>query len=588
MYEITYKKIDLIAFLCWLKNHEWISNGQSKQIIQQIKQQKIIGYPINQIAACQIASKKINQKILTAEILSEQLANIHELPYIRLDPLRINVNQVTQVMSKAFSLRHHILAYHIASEHVCIAVTDPSLNSWVSSLENILQKPILQAIANPEMILKLQRDFYALSSSIKGAKNEQFQNKSASNLEHLLEIGKIGELDANDQHVIQIVDWLLQYAFTERASDIHIEPRRETGNIRLRIDGILHSVYKMPANISAAVIARFKILGRMDVAERRKPLDGRIKTKTPEGLEIELRLSTLPTAFGEKLVARIFDPQVLLKDFKDLGLTQSNKKQWLNLVQQPTGIVLLTGPTGSGKTTTLYATLKRLATSKVNVCTIEDPIEMVEPLFNQMQVQPDIDLNFSSGVRALLRQDPDIIMIGEIRDQETAEMAIQAALTGHLVISTLHTNDASSAIIRLQNLGVPAYLINSSLLGVMAQRLIRLLCPHCKHAVAPNPMSWQELTIGFTLSLPKLMFVPKGCNECRQSGYLGRQGIYELLVMAPSIKKIAKQGSSMESIRQQALLNGMTLLRMSGAQKVAEGKTTIAEIMRVAAPSLEE
>jgi general secretion pathway protein E len=356
----------------------------------------------------------------------------------------------------------------------------------------------------------------------------------------------------------------------------------------LRIDGVLHKVYKLPANISAAVVARFKILGRMDVAERRKPLDGRIKTKTPDGLEIELRLSTMPTAFGEKLVARIFDPTVLLRDFNQQGLYAVTEKGWLELARQPTGIVLLTGPTGSGKTTTLYTTLKLLATPQVNVCTIEDPIEMVEPAFNQMQVHHDIGVDFARGVRSLLRQDPDIIMIGEIRDKETADIAIQASLTGHLVISTLHTNDASSAITRLQDIGVPAYLLNATLLGVMAQRLIRTLCPHCKHAIEPKLDAWNELTVGFDIKPPKLMFEPRGCDECRQSGYLGRQGIYELLQVEPSIKKATAEGGEVAPIREQALKNGMILLRISGAQKVAEGKTTIEEVMRVASPSMEE
>ncbi|MGB0496106.1 MAG: GspE/PulE family protein [Kangiellaceae bacterium] len=588
MQDMSYKKIDLISLLKWLEQDKTITSAQSVETTKKIKLEKIGGHPINQIAQCKIKSVKLREKILNAELITEQVAKMHGLPYVRLDPLKINVDSVTNVMSKAFSVRHQILAYEVSTDIVYIAVIDPSKLSWVAGLEQILRKNIQIVIANPETIKRLQRDFYTLSSSIRGASGENLQDSKVVNLEQLLEVGNVGELDANDQHVVQIVDWLLQYAFSERASDIHIEPRRDTGNIRLRIDGILHDVYKMPANISAAVTARFKILGRMDVAERRKPLDGRIKTKTPDGLEIELRLSTLPTAFGEKLVARIFDPTVLLRDFKQLGLNQKTEKGWLDMVNQPTGIVLLTGPTGSGKTTTLYTTLKLLATPKVNVCTIEDPIEMVEPAFNQMQVHHDIEVDFASGVRSLLRQDPDIIMIGEIRDKETAAMAVQASLTGHMVISTLHTNDAASAITRLQNIGVPAYLVNATLLGVMAQRLVRVLCSHCKHAVAPNEEAWKELTVGFDIPVPKLMFEPKGCDECRQSGYLGRQGIYELLPMNSQIKAISSQDCEVAPIRKQAIASGMTLLRISGAQKVAEGKTTVAEVMRVASPSMEE
>lgn len=588
MTAVTNRKTDAVRFLRELESAELITAEQAIEAAKEIKRRMLVGHPINQVAQLEIKSKKLRGKTLTAEILTEQFAIQQKLPYVRLDPLKIDVDAVTAVMSKAFALRHHILACEVHADYVAVAVLEPEVNSWVAGLEQILRKRIQLVIANPETVTRLQRELYTLSSSIKGASGENLQDVKVTNLEQLLEVGNVGELDANDQHVVQIVDWLLQYAFAQRASDIHIEPRRETGNIRLRIDGVLHSVYKLPANISAAVTARFKILGRMDVAERRKPLDGRIKTKTPDGLEIELRLSTMPTAFGEKLVARIFDPTVLLRDFNALGLNKNTEQSWLEMANQPTGIVLLTGPTGSGKTTTLYTTLKLLATPQVNVCTIEDPIEMVEPAFNQMQVHHEIDVDFASGVRSLLRQDPDIIMIGEIRDKETADIAIQASLTGHLVISTLHTNDASSAITRLQDIGVPSYLINATLLGVMAQRLVRTLCPHCKHAVEPNQEAWQQLTVGFDLPLPKLMFEPKGCDECRQSGYLGRQGIYELLKMEPSIKNVTNQGCEVAPIREQALKNGMTLLRISGAQKVAEGKTTVEEIMRVASPTMEE
>ncbi len=588
MTAVTNRKTDAVRFLRELENAELITAEDAIEAAKEIKRRTLVGHPINQVAQLEIKSKKLRGKTLTAEILTEQFAIQQNLPYVRLDPLKIDVDAVTAVMSKAFALRHHILACEVHPDYVAVAVLEPEVNSWVAGLEQILRKRIQPVIANPETVMRLQRELYTLSSSIKGASGENLQDVKVTNLEQLLEVGNVGELDANDQHVVQIVDWLLQYAFAQRASDIHIEPRRETGNIRLRIDGVLHSVYKLPANISAAVTARFKILGRMDVAERRKPLDGRIKTKTPDGLEIELRLSTMPTAFGEKLVARIFDPTVLLRDFNALGLNKQTEKGWLEMANQPTGIVLLTGPTGSGKTTTLYTTLKLLATPQVNVCTIEDPIEMVEPAFNQMQVHHEIDVDFASGVRSLLRQDPDIIMIGEIRDKETADIAIQASLTGHLVISTLHTNDASSAITRLQDIGVPSYLINATLLGVMAQRLVRTLCPHCKHAIEPNQDAWQQLTVGFDLPVPKLMFEPKGCDECRQSGYLGRQGIYELLKMEPNIKNVTKQGCEVAPIREQALKNGMTLLRISGAQKVAEGKTTVEEIMRVASPTMEE
>ena len=387
--------------------------------------------------------------------------------------------------------------------------------------------------------------------------------------------------DANDKHIVNIVDWILQYAFEQRASDIHIEPRRDIGNVRFRIDGVLYNVSEFPAQVAMAITSRLKILGRLNVAEKRKPQDGRLKTKSPEGNEIELRLSTLPTAFGEKLVMRIFDPDVLLRSFEQLGLANEDYKRWQGMIDRPNGIVLVTGPTGSGKTTTLYSSLKQLATSEVNVCTIEDPIEMMEDSFNQMQVQHNIDLDFASGVRALMRQDPDIIMIGEIRDLETAEMAIQAALTGHLVLSTLHTNDAPSAITRLLELGVPSYLLKATILGVMAQRLVRTLCSHCKEPDTVTEQDWKSLTKPWKVAMPETIYKPKGCLECRNTGYLGRQGIYEIMLLSEPVQDNINDQINLDNIRRQSMKEGMRTLRLSGAQKVAAGETTIAEVLRV-------
>ncbi|MFV2090989.1 MAG: GspE/PulE family protein, partial [Pseudomonadales bacterium] len=328
-----------------------------------------------------------------------------------------------------------------------------------------------------------------------------------------------------------------------------------------------------------------KILGRMDVAEKRRPQDGRVKTKSPDGDEVELRLSTLPTVFGEKMVMRIFDPDVLLRSFRELGLGGEDYNNWHGMISQPNGIVLVTGPTGSGKTTTLYSTLKQLATDEVNVCTIEDPIEMVEPAFNQMQVQANIGVTFAAGIRSLLRQDPDIIMIGEIRDLETAEMAIQAALTGHLVISTLHTNDAPTAVTRLLDLGVPSYMIKATVLGIMAQRLVRTLCPHCKVEEAVDAEAWSHMTRPFRAKPPARLFAPEGCLECRDTGYLGRMGIYELLPLTEKVGALIKPDADIEVIRRQGIKEGMRTLRLSGAQKVGAGLTTISEVLRVSPAS---
>ena len=395
------------------------------------------------------------------------------------------------------------------------------------------------------------------------------------------------QFDANDQHIVTIVDWLWQYAFEQRASDIHVEPRRDLGIVRFRIDGVLHQVYQIPKAVLNAMTSRIKVLGRMDVVEKRRPQDGRIKTRTADGQEVELRLATVPTAFGEKLVMRIFDPEVLVRDFSELGFATEELAMWNGMASQPNGIILVTGPTGSGKTVTLYSTLKQLATPEVNVCTLEDPIEMVETSFNQIQIQPEIGIGFAEGIRALMRQDPDIIMVGEIRDIETADMAIQAALTGHLVLSTLHTNDAPSAMTRLIELGVPPYLLSATVIGVMAQRLIRTLCPACKQPGglrAEDEAAWNALVAPWKSSKPAQLYHPVGCLDCRMTGFKGRVGIYEIMPMSTELRKQVVHGPELARLREQAMREGMKPLRINGARKVAAGLTTIAEVIKVAPP----
>jgi general secretion pathway protein E len=495
------------------------------------------------------------------EMLTEWLAHHCGQPYLRIDPLKIDVAAVVPLMSYAFAQRHKILAVAVDAHSVTVASAQPYVSSWEAGLAQVLKRSIRRVVANPQDIQRCTVEFYRLAKSVNGAIDQK--TSSAPNIEQLLNLGASDqEPDANDAHIVNIVDWLLQYAFGQRASDIHIEPGRDQGRVRFRIDGLLHDVYQFPSQVTMAVVSRLKSLGRMNVAEKRKPQDGRVKTKSPAGGEVELRLSTLPTAFGEKLVMRIFDPQVLHKDFQQLGLSDDDLQRWQSMTGQANGIILVTGPTGSGKTSTLYTTLKQLATREVNLCTVEDPIEMVEPAFNQMQVQPNIDLTFASGIRALMRQDPDIIMIGEIRDLETAEMAIQAALTGHLVLSTLHTNDAPGAISRLLELGIPHYLINATLLGVMAQRLVRLLCPHCKQ-------------------LAGQVYQAVGCGECRESGYRGRAGIYEIMLMNDRLKALITPGTNLQALRRAALDQGMCSLRSAGTRKVMAGLTTMDEVLRV-------
>jgi general secretion pathway protein E len=433
-------------------------------------------HPLAYIAGQQIGNAARPGRMLDLETLTQWLGETAQLPVLRIDPLKVKVAEVARVMSFEFAKRHGILCVEAGAEEIVVATAQPFVTTWVSGLEQASRKRVKRVVANPADIEKYTLEFYTLSRSVSGAGTAMRGTRPAlSNFEQLLELGSLKDPDAQDQHIVNIVDWLLQYAFDQRASDIHIEPRRELGKVRFRIDGVLHPVYELPAQVLSAVTSRLKILGRMNVAEKRKPQDGRVKTRTPAGGEVELRLSTLPTAFGEKMVIRIFDPEVLLRSFTELGLSGDDYQRWQGMISQSNGIVLVTGPTGSGKTTTLYSTLKQLATEEVNVSTVEDPIEMVEDSFNQTQVQPQINFSFAEGVRTLMRQDPDIIMVGEMRDLATAEMAIQAALTGHLVLSTLHTNDAPTAITRLLDLGVPAHLLKVTLNGVMAQRLVRTL-----------------------------------------------------------------------------------------------------------------
>ena len=528
-------------------------------------------------------------RAVTLEFLTEWLAKRFDMEYMHIDPLKIDFTGVTEVMSSAYATRFRILPVGVTSKEVVIATAEPQVREWEKELAPVTKREIRRVIANPVDIERYQIEFYNLAKSIKGANRKTTGGSGLSNFEQLVELGKENkQYDANDAHIVRITDWLWQYAFEQRASDIHVEPRREQGIVRFRIDGVLHKVYQIPPTVLNAMTSRIKILARMDVVEKRRPQDGRIKTRTLDGEEVELRLSTLPTAFGEKLVMRIFDPEVLVRDFKELGFSEEDQKQWTEMTGRPNGIVLVTGPTGSGKTTTLYSTLKSLATPEVNVCTIEDPIEMVEPAFNQMQVQAQIELGFAEGVRALMRQDPDIIMVGEIRDLETAEMAVQAALTGHLVLSTLHTNDAPSAVARLLELGVPPYLLNATLNGVMAQRLVRTLCPHCKQHVELNRAddldAWNSLVVPWKSKHPARLCKAAGCLECRMTGYLGRVGIYETLLFSSAIKTLVDAQANIATLREQAFKDGMKPLRISGAMKVGAGLTTIEEVLKIAPP----
>ena len=569
----------------WLREDGVITAVEADRTIARCSQAESAQPALVRLAAVGMQRASDGQA-MDVEELTQHLARRAGLPYLRIDPLRVDAGKVSDTMSATYAERHKVLPVQVTAAEVVVATSEPFIDDWVAEVERQSRRSVRRVVANPAEIKRFTAEFFALAKSVRAA-IKSGGAAGATSFEQLVELGKTGrQLDANDQGVIQVVDWLWQYAFDQRASDIHLEPRRDQGVIRFRIDGVLHPVYQVPPGVMNAITARVKLLGRMDVVEKRRPQDGRIKTRNPRGYEIEMRLSTLPTAFGEKLVMRIFDPDTAVKDLSALGFTTHDAGRWEQLVSRPHGIILVTGPTGSGKTTTLYSTLRRVATEEVNVSTIEDPIEKIDPALNQTQVQPQLDFSFAEGVRALMRQDPDIIMIGEIRDLETAEMAVQAALTGHLVFSTLHTNDAPSALTRLMELGVPAYLLNATILGVLAQRLVRTLCPHCKQpddgastellaeAVKPwkiNSGNWRP-------------YKPVGCVDCRMTGFRGRMGIYELLSVTEAFKGLVQHDVGPAPLRKQAVADGMRPLRLAGAMRAAEGLTTLPEVIAATPP----
>ena len=577
-------RLEWRRMLRWLLEDGIISAANYEQTSHRFAAGDSIQHPLVRLANAELMNAKTG-KPLDIEMLTEWLAGHCGMPYLRIDPLKVDVGRVADVMSITYAERRRALPLQFGSSEVTVATSEPFDLGWVPEIEAHTRKSLRMVVANPIELVRYTTEFYTLQRSVRNAIKTGEMAATAS-FEQLVELGRSNkQLDANDQGVVQVVDWLWQYAFDQRASDIHLEPRRDLSVIRFRIDGVMHTVYQLPPGVMNAMTARIKLLGRMDVVEKRRPLDGRIKTRNPQGDEVEMRLSTLPTAFGEKMVMRIFDPDTTVKQLDALGFGTHDAQRWEGLVSRAHGIILVTGPTGSGKTTTLYSTLRRLATDEVNVCTIEDPIEMIQPAFNQTQVQSAIDLGFAEGLRALMRQDPDIIMVGEIRDLETAEMAIQAALTGHLVFSTLHTNDAASAITRLSDLGVPPYLIGATVIGVLAQRLVRTLCISCKQPdEVTTAESIDEVIKPWRINGKVKPYKPVGCLECRMTGYRGRAGLYELLSVSDAANACIHPTPDISKLRKQALSEGLRPLRLAGAMKVAEGLTTIDEVLR-ATPS---
>jgi general secretion pathway protein E len=543
-------------------------------------------HPAELLAALGLGAGGDPNRPLTEEAIMRAVAARAGLPYRTIDPLTIDAKLCADTLSRPFARRHSVLPLGLEDGALTIAVANPFDAETLDNLQRFVRHPVRPVVATKSDIQRIITEVYGFRSSIKAAEREFTVGVDLGNLEQYVRLKRIEEIEANDSHVVNAVEYLLHYALDERASDIHLEPKREHSVVRLRIDGVLHTINTLPKVVHPAVVSRLKMLARMDIAEKRRPQDGRIKTGRADA-EVELRVSTLPVAFGEKVVIRIFDPEVIVRDLSEIGLFDAQLRQYESFIARPNGLILVTGPTGSGKTTTLYSSLRALASPEINITTIEDPIEIVVEEFNQLAIQPKIGVDFATALRHILRQDPDVIMVGEIRDAETATHAVQAALTGHLVLSTLHTNDTASSITRLCELGVDPFLVSSTLVGVVAQRLARLVCPHCRTEVTLTPDQLSLLGVDLIeLSAqgeaPQLVVARgEGCVKCRSTGLLGRTGIFEVLAVDDKIRKLIRGGADAKEIMKQARQDGMMTLREAAIRKLAKGLTSFEEVTRV-------
>ncbi len=519
-----------------------------------------------------------DNKLLSEDIITEAVAGESGLEYRKIDPLNLDLDVVTSHVPRPFALRHLVIPVEERNGVVTFAVADPFNLEAIESLKTARKIKTKLVLSSKNDILKIVQEFFGFRASVKAAEAEMSPRPAElGNLEQYVRLKGQGEIEATDQHIVNAVEYLLHYAFDQRASDIHIEPKKDQTYIRLRVDGILHYIHTVPKSIHAPIVSRIKMLSRMDIAEKRRPQDGRIKTSY-RGKDIEIRVSTLPVAFGEKVVIRIFDPEILLQDLDHLGFYPREFQIYNSFIRRPNGIILVTGPTGSGKTTTLYSTLKALSSPDVNIITLEEPIEMVVEEFNQVGVQPSIGVTFANILRTVLRQDPDIIMVGEIRDRETAENAVQAALTGHLVLTTLHTNDAPSSLIRLLDLGVPSFLLSSSVIGTVAQRLVRKICPHCKKE---RRLLDEEIDYLRLVRRQYKVFYGEGCLECRGTGYKGRTGVYEVMEFTDRVKAVMTDKVALSTLYEATGADGLISLRKGAVRKMLEGTTTYEEVIAV-------
>jgi general secretion pathway protein E len=523
---------------------------------------------------------------LSERAIMMAFAKAVNLPYIDLDPLKIDAKLAPQLISRPFARKHNVLVVAADDRNVTVAVANPMDHGLIEDIKTLVRRNPRLVIATPSEIQRLITDFYGFRGAVAAAEEQVKTGVDIGNLERLVKLSRVEEIEATDSHIVAAVEYLLHYALDQRASDMHIEPRRDMSAVRMRIDGVLHQVHTLPKGVHAAVVSRLKTLARLDIAEKRRPQDGRIKTSRGDR-EVELRVSTVSTAFGEKMVLRIFDPEAVLRGLSELGMFDAQLVHAERFFARPNGLILVTGPTGSGKTSTLYAALRALATPEVNVVTIEDPIELVVDSFNQVAIQPKIGIDFAEALRHILRQDPDVIMVGEVRDPETASITLQSALTGHLVLATLHTNDSATAISRLLELGVDPFILASTLVGVIAQRLVRLVCANCR--IETFLTADQMSLIGLDVhdleaqgESPQLMVASgEGCVKCRSTGLVGRTGVFEVLVIDDKIRKLIVARSSAKEILKQARNDGLMTLREAAIKKLAKSQTSFDEVLRV-------
>jgi general secretion pathway protein E len=522
----------------------------------------------------------VQQKKITERELLEALALQLDLEVIEsIDDKELRFDLVEKLPIQY--LKKHLI-FPFQSEHgtLQMAVNDPLDLEVLDDLRILFSvdeiKPVL--VQAREIVSAINRTYGQANDTAEQIIQDLDQGEESHHLFTDLEEG--GDLldETSEAPIIKLVNHVFAQAVKSQASDIHIEPYQQHLQVRFRLDGVLHNVLSPPRRLHAAIVSRIKVMARLDIAEKRLPQDGRMEVKIGERL-VDVRVSSLPTAFGERVVLRLLEKSGKLLSLGEIGLTSAALAEMKRLLQLSHGIILVTGPTGSGKTTTLYAALSHINSPDKNILTIEDPIEYQMDGIGQMQVNPKINLTFAGGLRSMVRQDPDVILVGEIRDRETAEIAIHAALTGHLVFSTLHTNDAASAVTRLTDMDIEPFLVSSAVQAIIAQRLVRVLCPHCKEPYEPEEAQWNEL--GTTKDVAGPIFRAKGCEKCLETGYRGRTGIYEFLRLTESIKGLVLQTSDSNQISKAARQEGMVSLRQDGIQKVIEGKTTVSEVLRV-------